>query len=117
MLILNHNYRLPTCLLPILTQRAQSNVNKPTLTNPQRELSRAIVARFRTWQKKNIHVWKVSEKGHQCIKAASLYDTFKIQHPSFNILIIIITIIIIITFTSTAPFSLLSNGALQQQLL
>ena len=63
--------------------------------------------------KKNIHVWKVSEKGHQCIKAASLYDTFKIQHPSFNILIIII----IITFTSTAPFSLLSNGALQQQLL
>ena len=64
--------------------------------------------------KKNIHVWKVSEKGHQCIKAASLYETFKIQHPSFNILIIII---IIITFTSTAPFSLLSNGALQQQLL
>ena len=63
--------------------------------------------------KKNIHVWKVSEKGHQCIKAASLYETFKIQHPSFKILIIII----IITFTSTAPFSLLSNGALQQQLL
>ena len=63
--------------------------------------------------KKNIHVWNVSEKGHQCIKAASLYETFKIQHPSFNILIIII----IITFTSTAPFSLLSNGTLQQQLL
>ena len=61
--------------------------------------------------KKNIHVWKVSEKGHQCIKAASLYETFKIQHPSFNILIIIIT------FTSIAPFSLLSNSDLQQQLL
>ena len=61
--------------------------------------------------KKNIHVWKVSEKGHQCIKAASLYETFKIQHPHFNILIIIIT------FTSKAPFPLLSNGALQQQLL
>ena len=60
--------------------------------------------------KKNIHVWKVSEKGHQCIKAASLYETFKIQHPSFNILIIII-------FTSIAPFSLLSNSDLQQQLL
>ena len=28
----------------------------------------------------------VSEKGHQCIKAASLYETLKIQHPSFNIL-------------------------------
>ena len=67
---------------------------------------------------KNIHVWKVSEKGHQCIKAASLYEhQFKIQHPSFNILIIIIIIIIIITFTSKAPFPLLSNGALQQQLL
>ena len=61
--------------------------------------------------KKNIHVWKVSEKGHQCIKAASLYETFKIQHPSFNILIIIIT------FISIAPFSLLSNSDLQQQLL
>ena len=48
MLVLNTNYRLPTCLLPIFTQRAQSNVNKITLTNPQRELSRAIVARFRT---------------------------------------------------------------------
>ena len=60
---------------------------------------------------KNIHVWKVSEKGHQCIKAASLYETFKIQHPSFNILIIIII------FTSIAPFSLLSNSDLQQQLL
>ena len=48
MLVLNTNYQLPTCLLPILTQRAQSNVNKITLTNPQRELSRAIVARFRT---------------------------------------------------------------------
>ena len=68
--------------------------------------------------KKNIHVWNVSEKGHQCIKAASLYETFKIQHPRFNILIIIIIIIlIIITFTSKAPFPLLSNGALQQQLL
>ena len=62
--------------------------------------------------KKNIHVWKVSEKGQQCIKAASLYETFKIEHPSFNILIIII-----ITFTSIAPFSLLSNSNLQQQLL
>ena len=51
------------------------------------------------------------------LNMASLYETFKIQHPSFNILIIIIIIIIIITFTSTAPFSLLSNGALQQQLL
>ena len=71
--------------------------------------------------KKNIHVWKVSEKGHQCIKAASLYEhEFKVQHPSFNILIIIITIIIIIiiiTFTSKVPFPLLSNGTLQQQLL
>ena len=49
------------------------------------------------------------------IKAASLYETLKIQHPSFNILIIII--IIIITSTSIAPFPLLSNGTLQQQLL
>ena len=48
------------------------------------------------------------------IKAASLYETLKIQHPSFNILIIII---IIITSTSIAPFPLLSNGTLQQQLL
>ena len=48
------------------------------------------------------------------IKAASLYETLKIQHPSFNILIIII---IIITSTSIAPFPLLSNGTLQQKLL
>ena len=60
--------------------------------------------------KKNIHIWKVSEEGHQCIKAASLYETFKIQHTSFNILIIIKT------FTSIAAFSLLSNSDLQQQL-
>ena len=59
---------------------------------------------------KNIHIWKVSEEGHQCIKAASLYETFKIQHTSFKILIIIKT------FTSIAPFSLLSNSDLQQQL-
>ena len=38
-------------LLPSLTKCAQSNVNKIALTNPQRELSRAIVAHFRTWQK------------------------------------------------------------------
>ena len=51
------------------------------------------------------------------LKIASLYETFKIQHPSFNILItiIIIIIIIIITFTSVAPFPLLSNSTLQQQ--
>ena len=45
------------------------------------------------------------------LNMASLYETFKIQHPRFNILIIIIT------FTSIAPFSLLSNSDLQQQLL
>ena len=59
-------------------------------------------------------------KGHQCIKATSLYETLKIQHPSFKILIIpviIIIIIIIITFSTIVSFSLLSNGALQQQLL
>ena len=50
------------------------------------------------------------------LNMASLYETFKIQHPSFNILItIIIIIIIIITFTSVAPFPLLSNSTLQQQ--
>ena len=35
-------------LLPILAQHAQSNANKITLPNQQRELSRATVARFRT---------------------------------------------------------------------
>ena len=61
-------------LLPSLTQCAQLNVNKITLTNPQRELTEPLL-HILEHGKKNIHVWKVSEKGHQCIKAASLYET------------------------------------------
>ena len=38
------------------------------------------------------------------------------QNKSVIVIIIIIIIIIIITFTLIAPFPLLSNGALQQQL-
>ena len=104
-------------LLPSLTQCAQSNVNKITLTNPQRELTVPVLHILE--HGKNIHVWKVSEKGHQCIKVASLYETFKIQHPSFRSLIILVItiIIIVITFSSIVPFSLLSNGPLQQQFL
>ena len=60
-------------LLPSLTQCAQLNVNKITLTNPQRELTEPLLHILE--HGKNIHVWKVSEKGYQCIKAASLYET------------------------------------------
>ena len=64
-------YNVPfTTLNTMCTIECEQNYpNKPS-----ERINSASVAHFRTYGK-NIHVWKVSEKGHQCIKVASLYET------------------------------------------
>ena len=63
-------YNVPfTKLNTMCTIECEQNYpNKPT-----ERINRAIVAHFRTWQKHTC--MEASEKGHQCIKAASLYET------------------------------------------
>ena len=84
MLVLNHNY-----LHVSFTHLNTMCTIECEQTYPYKPIERIKQSHCCTLfleHEKNIDLWKESEKGHQCIKTASLYETLKIQHPSFNIL-------------------------------